>query len=282
MQEFLRQVIHATTTVFVTAFGAALGSFANVVIYRVPRHLSVARPIRSFCPNCGSTILWYDNIPILSYLLLRARCRFCKAPISARYILVEALCAASFGLAGYLLWREPLQMAYVCLFALCAVVLVFVNLRHGAPDTLLAGLFLLVLLIHFTTPEIFHRSDWSRWLLGHVGLDGTGGWLRPRLLAAGDAALSAGAVLAVAWPARLVVGALAPGAPPRHGTTAVLAAFAPLSHALVAFALALVAALLLAAIVSAIRRKATAIPVAAFMSIAIYILLLRPDLVSFG
>ncbi len=71
-------------------FGALWGSFANVVIYRVPRDLSVVRP-GSRCPGCEAPIAWYDNIPVLSYLLLRGQCRRCGAKISLRYLVVELL-----------------------------------------------------------------------------------------------------------------------------------------------------------------------------------------------
>ena len=70
--------------------GAALGSFMNVVIYRVPRGESVVRP-PSACPACGTRLRWCDNVPILGYVLLRARCRYCGARISPRYIVVESL-----------------------------------------------------------------------------------------------------------------------------------------------------------------------------------------------
>lgn len=78
------------TLVFAFAFGAVIGSFLNVVIYRVPAGLSVVRP-GSRCPHCETPIRWYDNIPILSYLILRGRCRHCRAGFSARYALVEGL-----------------------------------------------------------------------------------------------------------------------------------------------------------------------------------------------
>lgn len=71
-------------------WGTLWGSFANVVIYRLPLGLSVARP-RSRCPGCETPIAWYDNIPILSYLLLRGRCRKCDEPVAMRYLLVELL-----------------------------------------------------------------------------------------------------------------------------------------------------------------------------------------------
>ena len=77
-------------------FGLALGSFLNVCIYRLPRGMSVANPRRSVCPRCNQQIAFYDNLPVLSWLLLRGRCRNCKASISPRYLLIEVLTAALF------------------------------------------------------------------------------------------------------------------------------------------------------------------------------------------
>lgn len=81
--------------VVVFLFGLVVGSFDNVAIYRIPEGKSLWSP-RSFCPHCGATIAWYDNIPLLSYFLLRRRCRACGEPISARYPLVELLSGALF------------------------------------------------------------------------------------------------------------------------------------------------------------------------------------------
>lgn len=81
------------TAAFAGLFGAIFGSFLNVVAYRFPRRESLIRPA-SRCPSCGTSIRPYDNVPVLSWLLLRGRCRSCSARISARYPLVEALTAA--------------------------------------------------------------------------------------------------------------------------------------------------------------------------------------------
>ena len=80
--------------------GLLLGSFLNVCISRLPKHLSLSTP-RSNCPHCHATIRWYDNIPVLSWILLRARCRTCKEPISWRYPATELA-------VGTLVLRSPL------------------------------------------------------------------------------------------------------------------------------------------------------------------------------
>jgi leader peptidase (prepilin peptidase)/N-methyltransferase len=81
--------------VFIFAFGSCIGSFLNVVIYRMPRDKSLVTPPSS-CPSCGKHIRFYDNIPMLSWLLLGSKCRYCKAPISPRYFLIELLTAMLF------------------------------------------------------------------------------------------------------------------------------------------------------------------------------------------
>jgi leader peptidase (prepilin peptidase)/N-methyltransferase len=96
--------------------GLAVGSFLNVVIYRVPRGESIVSP-RSACPACGTAIRELDNIPVISWLLLRGRCRHCQAPISLRYPLVELSCAALFaGTAGRFGYQWDLP-AFLTLFA---------------------------------------------------------------------------------------------------------------------------------------------------------------------
>ena len=79
----------------VVLFGGCVGSFLNVCIYRLPKDESIVKP-RSFCPQCKKTIKWYDNIPVLSYIFLGAKCRNCQEKISIRYPVVEAITAALF------------------------------------------------------------------------------------------------------------------------------------------------------------------------------------------
>ena len=82
--------------VWLTVIGGVIGSFLNVVVYRVPLGLSLIEP-PSHCPRCKQPIRWYDNVPVFGWIILRGRCRFCGQPISIRYPLVEAFTAAMFG-----------------------------------------------------------------------------------------------------------------------------------------------------------------------------------------
>jgi len=102
--------------IIVFVFGAVIGSFINAVRYRLPRHVSVAAG-RSKCPKCKTTIAWYDNVPILSYLFLRGRCRSCGWRIPATYLIIEA----ATGLSFVLIWRTfgwPDTVAYWVLASL--------------------------------------------------------------------------------------------------------------------------------------------------------------------
>src|SRR3954451_10352683 len=109
-------------------FGAVIGSFLNVVIHRVPLEESIVFP-NSRCPSCGAVIAFYDNIPILSYAFLRAKCRNCKEHISIRYPAVELLTAALF--AG-VAWHDRLSVAlpFDLVFASALLALVFIDAEH--------------------------------------------------------------------------------------------------------------------------------------------------------
>jgi leader peptidase (prepilin peptidase)/N-methyltransferase len=119
-------------------FGLLIGSFLNVCIYRWPRDLSVVRP-RSACPACNAQIAWYDNVPLLGYVLLRARCRNCGAAIHWRYPVVEILTALSFGFFVYS-YGPDLAGAKYCFFAAILIGLAFSDLEMRIlPDELTVG-----------------------------------------------------------------------------------------------------------------------------------------------
>lgn len=110
--------------VTVVVLGFAAGSFLNVVIYRLPRDQSVVRP-RSACPSCRSPIRWYENIPVLSYICLRGRCRMCGGAISLRYPIVEMMGAALAAVSFYRYGASVHALfAYSFLMALLAVTLI--------------------------------------------------------------------------------------------------------------------------------------------------------------
>ena len=108
--------------------GAAIGSFLNVVIYRLPRGMSLVRP-RSHCPSCGARLKPLDLIPILSWIFLRGRCRYCGHRISPRYAFVE-LVSGLLACAALFFWGPTI--AAICVYAVCAALVVacFVDLDH--------------------------------------------------------------------------------------------------------------------------------------------------------
>ncbi len=119
--------------------GLLVGSFLNVCIYRLPQELSLLKPARSFCPACGHGIAWYDNLPVLSYLWLRGRCRHCGARISLRYPAVELLTGILFysvtalGLPG-------IYTAKLLVFMAILVTLLFTDLEERfLPDLFTLG-----------------------------------------------------------------------------------------------------------------------------------------------
>jgi len=115
--------------IFAGIFGLIIGSFLNVCVYRMPRDISVARPSRSFCPSCERTISWTDNVPVLSYILLRARCRHCDAAIPVRYPIVEFATGLLFFLI--VLWLGPsLEALKYCVFAAIQVALIAMDFEE--------------------------------------------------------------------------------------------------------------------------------------------------------
>jgi leader peptidase (prepilin peptidase)/N-methyltransferase len=116
------------SVIFAAAFGAIAGSFLNVCIYRLPIGKSVVWPA-SGCPQCRRLLAWYENIPVVSFLVLGGRCRTCHESISIRYPLIEALTAAMFALAWLTYGPGPL-LASRLVFGCALVVLFAIDLEH--------------------------------------------------------------------------------------------------------------------------------------------------------
>lgn len=166
---------------FSTFFGACVGSFLNVCIYRIPRDESVVKP-RSHCPNCGMMIPWYLNIPVLSWLALRGRCAKCKKPISFRYTLVELLTAMLF-LAVYMKWAMPAKMHMLAIphFAIVPVYWLvlggfvlgtFVDFEHFIiPDSVTIGGMIAGPILSTLVPQLHGQELWWKGLLqSSIGL----------------------------------------------------------------------------------------------------------------
>jgi leader peptidase (prepilin peptidase)/N-methyltransferase len=132
--------------------GLLIGSFLNVCVFRLPRDLSVMKPARSFCPFCEKTIAWYDNIPVLSYILLRAKCRHCGAHIPLRYPVVELATAIAFGICVKIFGVTPPALKYA-LFSTIIITLIASDFEERIlPDEFTIGGAVLGLIIAWFVP----------------------------------------------------------------------------------------------------------------------------------
>jgi leader peptidase (prepilin peptidase)/N-methyltransferase len=169
---------------WVVLAGAAIGSFLNVVIARVPAGESIVTP-RSRCPGCGAPIAWWDNLPVLSWLVLRGRCRRCRAPISPRYLLVE-LAGAAIAFAA---WRRHVPSGFPSL----------AEAGGAAAELAFVDLLLALALIDLATWLLPNPLTWT--LLG-AGLVASALGVSPAPSLASSAlgaAAGFGAFAAVAW-----------------------------------------------------------------------------------
>ena len=143
--------------IFLISVGAAVGSFLNVLIFRIPEGQSIVLP-SSHCPKCGHAVRVYDNIPIISYLILRGKCRDCHEKISMQYPIVEAI-TALMSLLLFLKFGLSLKFLSSFIFACALIVITFIDLRHQIiPDVIsLPGIpvffFLAVIFMNLTVWE---------------------------------------------------------------------------------------------------------------------------------
>jgi len=141
-------------------FGSIIGSFLNVCIVRLPKEESVVRP-RSHCVKCKKLIPWYDNIPLLSYLLLLGKCRNCKTKISFRYFLVELITAVTFVLFYLMFGLNMLCISY--LIMICGfIVATFVDFEHRIiPDEVSVGGMFVGIILSFLIPSLHKVSSFE-------------------------------------------------------------------------------------------------------------------------
>lgn len=155
--------------------GLAVGSFLNVLVHRVPAGMSVAAP-RSACPTCRAQIAWYDNVPVVSWLVLRGRCRRCGTRISPRYLVVEVLTGVLFALMTWSLLDRDLVAAVPAYLYVTAIgiALAFIDVEHHRlPDAIVLPSYPVVGLL--LVAASWGDGDWSRLLSAGVG--GVGLWV---------------------------------------------------------------------------------------------------------
>jgi len=139
--------------VFAFVLGASIGSFLNVGIYRLPRDISIREPRRSFCPSCKTQIPWHQNIPLVSWLVLRGRCAKCGSRIAFRYLGVELLTALLF-LAVWVFFPWKIAIAY-WVFVSILLIATFVDLEHFIiPDQITIGGTIAGIVASLIVPEL--------------------------------------------------------------------------------------------------------------------------------
>ena len=133
--------------ILIFIYGLLIGSFLNVVIYRIPREENIAWP-GSHCPGCGHGLKWYDNIPLLSYLLLKGRCRYCKEEISLQYPLVEALNGIIYVLLYIFFYQVKLDFVFLALISSTLLAILVIDLKEQLIPDVLVVIVLISSIIH--------------------------------------------------------------------------------------------------------------------------------------
>ena len=152
---------------FIFIFGCIVGSFLNVCIVRMPHERSIVKPA-SHCPRCKKPIAWYDNVPLVSYLVLGGKCRHCKAPFSFRYFIVETLTGIVFLLFYFYYGMNILIVPYLFMTC-CFIVATFVDFAHRIiPDEVSVGGMIAGLIFSLCIPEMHRILPSYPFYLAHV------------------------------------------------------------------------------------------------------------------
>lgn len=194
-------------SVLIIVVGLMIGSFLNVCIYRIPLGRTIVKG-RSYCTTCGKLIPWYCNIPVLSYLALHGRCRYCGEPISSVYPAVELL-NALLTFAAFLRFGYSLSAVFASALFSCLIVVTFIDLRHQIiPDGLVIAILILGVLNSVYQTAIL-SAPWHNFAVGILAASlplFLLGLIFPDSLGGGDVKLMAAAGLFLGW--RLILLAL--------------------------------------------------------------------------
>jgi leader peptidase (prepilin peptidase)/N-methyltransferase len=161
------EIIHDFETIIVVLFGLIMGSFYNVLIYRLPREINVVFP-RSKCPHCEHIIPWYFNIPVISYILLRGKCHYCGKPISVRYPIVESLTSLFFYFS-FIKFGLTMEFGATLLFGSLFFILFWTDIDvRILPDELTIGGSVLAVLYSFFRPDLSYKIALIGALIGFM------------------------------------------------------------------------------------------------------------------
>ncbi|MEW5948767.1 MAG: prepilin peptidase [Thermodesulfobacteriota bacterium] len=156
---------HYIKLIFALSAGLSIGSFLNVLIYRLPLGRSIIRP-GSACPNCGAGIRWYDNIPVLSYLLLLGECRRCQSRISLRYPLIE-LATGLLSLAIFFRYGVSWACLFYFIFVAALIAIIFIDFDHQIiPDIITYPGIIAGFISSLILPNITYRDSLIGIILG--------------------------------------------------------------------------------------------------------------------
>jgi len=225
--------------------GAAIGSFLNVVIYRMPRGLSLGEPKHSFCPNCRTQLRTADLVPLFSWLLQKGRCRHCQNPIAARYFIVELITGGLFAVFWWqhlIAGQDPVKCVVYSLTAAALVAAIFTDLQFFIiPDQINASML------------IFGLAGGTYALL--TGQEGA--WMGPLPAAVAGALVGTGVLWGIAFLGRLAFGKDAMGHGDIKMARGIGAVLLPVG-ALVSFGLAVFLGAVLGVLQILVRKKAAA------------------------